>query len=194
MSQLMTSGLQLELYTWLAPDAELRADDALKAHWSGDFFADFSADCWAANQGYSPAENQLKRVQNYFAEYHLEYYRQRFHAHFSSRLHACSLFATRVDAEIFRQKHPTCVSGKSLVCARSRGDYVVSFHDASWLNYLRLPHNLSLDRLDEIASYYWRGVLLEEIGPPFLDAPWREMPVIEALFQGHLNTLQRQHA
>lgn len=72
-------------------------------------------------------------MQNYFAEYHLEYYRQRRYNHFPSRLHALLLFATRTDAMTFRSKHPQRVFAKSLVCAKTKGAYICSFHDASWL-------------------------------------------------------------
>jgi hypothetical protein len=72
------------------------------------------------------------------------------------------LFATRVDAETFRAKHPARVFGKTLTSARSKGAYICSFHDSSWLDYLRLPHNLSLSTLDTIANHYWKGALVEE--------------------------------
>ena len=98
-------------------------------------------------------------------------------------------FATRVDAECFRARHPALTAGKHLVRAQSAGDYVVSFHDASWLDYLRLPHSLSLSTLDEIASHYWGGTLVEEIGLSFHDERWREPAVIEALFVGRLAPL-----
>jgi hypothetical protein len=77
-----------------------------------------------------------------------------------------------------------------LVRARSKGRYVCSFHDASWLDYLRLPHSLSLSTLDEIANHYWKGALVEEVGLTFLNERWREPPVIEALFQGTLEPLR----
>ncbi|MDX9737948.1 MAG: hypothetical protein RBT53_07370, partial [Azonexus sp.] len=69
---------------------------------------------------------------------------------------------------------------------RTKGAYICSFHDASWLDYLRLPHSLSLSTLDEVADYYWSGKTVEEVGLTFMDQPWREPPVIEALYQGVL--------
>ena len=65
--------------------------------------------------GQSLPEDQVTTVQNYFAEYHLEYFRQRLYQQFPSRLHALLLFATRVDAETFRATHPARVFGKTLV-------------------------------------------------------------------------------
>jgi len=170
MDHLLKDSTTLELYAWLDDDAELPGWDILV----GNPF------------GRSLPEDQFTTVQNYFAEYHLEYFRQRLYRQFPSRLHALLLFATRIDAETFRHKHPARVFGKALVRARSRGAYLCSFHDASWLDYLRLPHSLSLSALDEIANHYWRGALVEEVGLTFLNERWREPPVIEALFQGTL--------
>ena len=86
----------------------------------------------------------------------------------------------------FRTKHPSRVFGKHLTRARSKGQYICSFHDSSWLDYLRLPHSLSLTALDEVVNHYWRGALVEEVGLTFMNEAWREPPVIEALFQGTL--------
>ena len=170
MGHLIKDSAPLELFAWLDPEAELPGWDVLTGNPFGSLLP----------------EDQFTTVRNYFAEYHLEYYRQRLYNNFPSRLHALLLFATRIDAENFRHKHPDRVFGKFLVCAHSEGPYTVSFHDSSWLDYLRLPHSLNLSTLDEVSNYYWKGMLVEEIGLRFMDQPWRETPVIEALFQGKL--------
>jgi hypothetical protein len=164
---LIRNSALLELYAWLDSDAEIPGWDV--------FSSPFNLSL--------PGDN-FSTVQNYFAEYHLEYHRQRLFREFPSRLHALLLFATRIDAENFRDKYPARVFGKQLVRARSRGAYVVSFHDSSWLDYLRLPHSLNLTTLNEVSDHYWSGKLVEEIGLTFMDQVWRETPIIEALFQG----------
>ncbi|MDS4016476.1 MAG: hypothetical protein RKP46_19270 [Candidatus Accumulibacter sp.] len=173
MKHLLRDSAPIELYAWLDADDELPGWDILLGN-------PFSK---------SLPEDQFTTVQNYFAEYHLEYFRQRQYQHFPSRLHALLLFATRVDAETFRRKHPARVFGKLLVCARSKGTYRCSFHDSSWLDYLRLPHSLNLAMLDEVARHYWSGALVEEVGLTFMNERWHEPPVIEALFQGMLEPL-----
>ena len=174
MSHLIRDSATIELFAWLDPEADMPGWDVL----TGNPF------------GSALPEDQFTTVQNYFAEYHLEYYRQRLFKDFPSRLHALLFFATRVDAENFRAKHPGLVFGKTLVRARSQGAYAVSFHDSAWLDYLRLPHSLSLSTLDEISNYYWSGLLVEEIGLTFMEERWCEPPVIEALFQGTLEPLE----
>ena len=176
MDHLIKDSATLELFAWLAPDADLPGWDIL----TGNPF------------GTALPEDQFTTVQNYFAEYHLEYYRQRLYNSFPSRLHALLLFATRIDAENFRTKHPGRVFGKTLMRAHSKGPYVVSFHDSSWLDYLRLPHSLNLATLDEVSGHYWKGDLVEDVGLRFLDERWREAPVIEALFQGTLERVDRR--
>ena len=177
MDHLIRDSSPLELYAWLDPDAEIPG-------W----------DIFSTNPFNLPLpEDNFSTVQNYFAEYHLEYYRQRLFKEFPSRLHALLLFATRVDAETFRTKHPARVFGKQLVRARSRGSYVVSFHDSSWLDYLRLPHSLNLATLDEVSKHYWKGRLVEEVGLMFMDHAWRDPPVIEALFQGAFESVTPCH-
>ena len=166
MGHLIQDTAPLELYSWVTPDARGAGMDALE-----------------------PPADQLAQVQNYFAEYHLEYFRQRRYNHFPSRLHALLQFATRTDAMTFRHKHPERVFGKNLVCAQTKGAYICSFHDASWLDYLRLPHSLSLETLDEISTHYWRGKLAEEVDLRFEDERWRAPPIIEALFIGTLEPL-----
>ncbi len=179
MDNLIKDTATLELYCWLEPGIEMPAWDILKG-------SPFGATLSSPEGGEPTPGDQLLTVQNYFAEYHLEYFRQRRFEHFPSRLHALKLFATQTDAMTYRSKHPQWVFGRGLTGALTKGAYICSFHDASWLDYLRLPHSLSLSALDEVANYYWSGKTVEEVGLTFMNEPWREPPVIEALFQGEL--------
>lgn len=173
MDNLLRGDAPLELYTWLRPDEEL-------PNWNFQSGGPFAANLAA------PAGGDPLLVQSYFAEYNLEFFRQRSFGHYPSRLHALFLFATRIDAENYRQKFPARVFGKQLTRVCTRGAYLCSYHDASWIEYLHLPHNMDLDTLGQLAQAYWSGTLVEEVGLSFMDQPWREVPVIEALFQGNL--------
>ena len=96
----------LELFCWLEPGADLPGWDILKG-------SPFGATLATPEGGEPTPADQLLSVQNYFAEYHLEYFRQRRYNHFPSRLHALLQFATRTDAMIFRSKHPQRVSART---------------------------------------------------------------------------------
>ena len=185
MGNLIRQATTLELCAWLDADDELPDWDALRG-------CPFPAPEDCGKRGTPAGLRQTSAVQSYFAEYHLEVFRQRHFNHFPSRLHALLLFATQTDAENFRAKNPGLVYGKHLVRARTQGAYLCSFHDASWLDYMRLPHSLDFAMLDQLADHYWSGRTVEEIGLSFLGEPWREPPVIEALFQGHLQALRSE--
>ncbi|MBT9520533.1 MAG: hypothetical protein IV101_06530, partial [Dechloromonas sp.] len=94
MDNLIKDTATLELFCWLEPGAELPGWDILKGSPFGGTLA--------SPEGGAPTPgDQLLSVQNYFAEYHLEYFRQRRYNHFPSRLHALLQFATRTDATTF---------------------------------------------------------------------------------------------
>jgi hypothetical protein len=125
----------------------------------------------------------LLSVQNYFAEYHLEYFRQRRYNHFPAacmpaairHAHRCDDLPQQASAARLRQEPGL----------RPQGAYICSFHDASWLDYLRLPHSLSLAALDEVADTTGRA---DGRGnrPDLHERALAEPPVIEALYQGAL--------
>ena len=58
--------------------------------------------------------------------------------------------------------------------------------------FVEKSHSLSLSALDEVAEHYWSGRTVEEIGLTFMNEPWREPPVIEALYQGSLEAASGQ--
>ena len=181
MDNLLRGTSPLELYTWLDAEDEL-------PNWDFQSCGPFGASL-AAPGGGTPLPPELaasQRVHNYFAEYNLEFFRQRRFNPYPSRLHALFLFATRTDAETYRAKHPARVFGKRLTPVTTRGPYLCSYHDANWIDYLHLPHSLDLDALNRVAQAYWSGTLVEEAGLTFMDDPWHDTPVIEALFQGNL--------
>jgi len=182
MDNLIRDGAPLELFAWLDADAELPAWDRLKG-------CPFGAAPGALAGAAPPPAGALSTGQDYSAEYPLQSLKHRRCNPVPSRLHPPRPFATRIDADTYRSKHPARVYGKHQVRARTQGAYLCSFHDASWLDYLRLPHSLGFGALDEIAEHYWSGRTVEDIGLTFMNEPWREAPVIEALFQGALEAV-----
>ena len=174
MKNLLRGQLPVELYAWIDADNPLSDCDFQSG-------SPFGSSLAAPGSVPSPW-----LVHNYFAEYHLEFFRQRAYNAYPSRLHALFLFATRTDAETFKEKYPAQAFGKRLVRALSQARYTCSYHDASWIEYLRLPHSLSLDTMQVIADAYWSGTCVEDYGLTFMDEPWHEAPVIEALFLGQL--------
>ncbi len=124
-------------------------------------------------------------VQNYFAEYHLEFFRQRRFKDLPSRLQSKLLFISRIDALAFYRKNIQFLNYKILACVQTTGEFKLSYHDAAWLEYLRLSNNLSLPELDNIAENYWSGKTVQEVGGIETEnGCWTEAPIIEVLLQG----------
>ena len=169
MNHLIESDHPLCLYAWASEEERL------------------GFDVITSNPFGNAQKNSFLASQHYFAEYHLEYSRQRHFQALPSRLHALLLFATKTDAKRFGTRHPDLVADRQLIAAHSLGDYKVSFHDSTFLDYLRLPHSLDLSGLDQIAHFYWSGFLAKEINLIFFDEPWEEEPIVEAIFQGKLS-------
>ena len=124
-------------------------------------------------------------VQNYFAEYHLEFFRQRRFKEFPSRLQSKLLFISRVDALAFYRKNVQFLSYKVLGCVQTTSEYTLSYHDAAWLEVLRRANNLSLPELDNIAENYWSGKTVQSVGGIETESGfWNESQIIEVLLQG----------
>jgi hypothetical protein len=159
MDNLIKDSTTLELFCWLEPGSELPGWDILKGGPFGATLAspegrrtdtrrpaDFGAEllCGISPGILPPAP--LQRV---------------------SQPTACAIaVCDKNRCHDFRTKHPQRIFGKNLTCAKTSGTYTCSFHDASWLDYLRLPHSLSLSALDEVAEFYWSGKTVEEVGSP----------------------------
>lgn len=124
-------------------------------------------------------------VQNYFAEYHLEFFRQRRFKQFPSRLQSKLLFISRIDALAFYRKNIQFLNYKVLGCVQTTSEYTLSYHDAAWLEVLRRSNNLSLPELDNIAENYWSGKTVQSVGGIETESGvWNESPIIEVLLQG----------
>ncbi len=186
-ADLYHSEAPLELYCWRAPE---EAESGWNV-WQGNPFNGnleaFSKEAQKPFNRQMPATRQVfLNAQNYFVEYHLEFFRQQHFAQCPSRLNARLLFLSRVDALLFYQKHQHFLKGKILSAFKTQGTFTLSLHDSAWLDYLHLPQSFSLDDLNRVASYYWGGKTVEEIAPLFNEEVFYTPSVIEALVGGNL--------
>lgn len=177
----------LELYCWCAPgQSETGWNVWHENPFNGNLEA-FSKEAQKPFNRQMPSTRQLfLNAQNYFVEYHLEFFRQRRFPTFPSRLNARLLFLSRVDAFLFYQKHQDFLKGKILCSFKTQGLFTLSLHDSAWLDYLHLPQSFSLEDLDNIASHYWSGKTVLEISPVAGDEVFQTPPIIEALVMGNL--------
>ncbi len=82
MDNLIKDTATLELFCWLEPGADLPGWDILKG-------SPFGATLATPEGGEPTPADQLLSVQNYFAEYHLEYFRQRRYNHLPAACMRC---------------------------------------------------------------------------------------------------------
>lgn len=181
------SSTQLELYSWSCVQQNQTGWNV----WSNNPFngnlEDFSKEAQKPLNRQMPSTRQLfLNAQNYFVEYHLEFFRQRKFPQLPSRLNARLFFLTRVDALLFYQKHKDFLKDKTLMCFKTQENFTLSLHDSAWLDYLHLPQSLCMEHLDKIADCYWSGKTVCEIKPTFMNNVFHAEPVIEALVLGKL--------
>jgi len=175
MDHLIKDSATLELYAWLDPDAELPGWDVL----NGNPF------------GTSLPEDQFTTVPELFRRVPSRYYRQRLYNDFPSRLHALLLFATPRRRGKLPCQAPGRVFGKYLVCARSKGAYVVSFHDSSWLDSCAFRTASTYPRLTSLKPLLARP-LVEEIGLRFMNERWWGNRLSSKRLSGTLEPINRR--
>lgn len=126
-------------------------------------------------------------VNNYRIEYILEVTRFNSFLAYPSRFFALFVLDNVADALKYRQLHPDHVRGRVLKRGVTVGDHRYSLHDATWIDFLRLPHSLDQGTFDQISDAYWRGNRAQNVRLSSMGREWRQDSVTEVLFYGTLN-------
>lgn len=133
----------------------------------------------------SPFQNNLTR--NYAADYNLELARRaRFHR-YPCRLQAVFLLESESDAVTYQEENPKHVEDRVLKRVTTAGDYCFSRHDSSWVNFLRLPHMMSQEDIDNCTNAYWLGQSFEDIQLSSYGKPWTQQCATEILYLGRID-------
>jgi hypothetical protein len=133
----------------------------------------------------SPFQNNLMR--NYAADYNLELARRaRFHR-YPCRLQAIFLLESESDAVTYQEKNPRHVEDRVLKRVTSAGDYCFSRHDSSWVNFLRLPHMMSPEDIDNCTNAYWLGQSVEDVQLSSFGKRWTQERTTELLYLGRID-------
>lgn len=126
-------------------------------------------------------------IRHYAVEYNLERFRfQHFREH-PSRLYAMYLLESRENAEQYREAHPEHVGGRVLKRGITKGGYKFSTHDAGWIDFMRLPHMMDTQTIDDCCNAYWRGERSDLATLQSMGKPWRAPAVTEVLYYGCLD-------
>lgn len=121
---------------------------------------------------------------NYGVEVNLEMARRREFPRYPCRLVAIFLFDNEVAARKYADRHPEHVGSRVLQKVRTVGEYTCSFHDMSWIDYLRIPHFWRPERFEAICRDYWVGRRVIEYELTSFGKLWTAEPLAEVLYVG----------
>ena len=131
------------------------------------------------------------RLHDYVVEYNLEMARSYWFPDYPSRLQAVFLFPSEEEATAYSERHRWHVGERILKAARSKGPYVLSTHDLSWIDYLRgsiLADSLGRD----CCRSYWSGESAYDYQLFSMGDPWpQHEPIQEVLFLGTVEFTDR---
>jgi hypothetical protein len=102
-------------------------------------------------------------------------------------LHSIFLLESEDEANNYTIKHPKHVGDRILKRVKTVGPYTYSIHDSSWVNFLRLPHSVDVDSINNISKSYWTGIRVEQCELMSFGKPWTELPVSEILYIGRVD-------
>lgn len=128
----------------------------------------------------------LNIIWNYNVECSLEFYRTQNSLSYPSRLKSIFLFESLEEAKRYLVRHKYHVANRLLKRCRTKGSYICSFHDSSWIDFLRLRHSIDERTSQFVCSNYWQGNLAENYELQSLNRPWKSEPIIEYILLGRV--------
>ena len=128
---------------------------------------------------------------NYRVEFNLEMTRRGEFARYPSRLVAVFLFHSEATASRYADRHPEHVGSRVLQQVKSVGEYIYSIHDASWVDYFRIPHFWRSERVEAVSRDYWTGRSVSEYTLTSFGKPWTTEPLAEVLYIGTVEFYDR---
>lgn len=187
ISNLVKSSVIKEFYVWINLE-----DLIVKHNYEIGFFTSSPRDnadnlMFVPNPNFkdgfiSPFQDNLLR--SYLAEYHLELRRKWSNDSYPSRLNAIFLFENEDDAYRYREYNPWHVANRILKKVKSKDKYVISKHDSSWVDFLRLPYSMDSETINNVCKSYWEGRKAKDCDLIHLGKSWSREPIFEVLYYG----------
>jgi hypothetical protein len=134
---------------------------------------------------------QMGTVRNYTVEYNLEINREAYFSEYPSRLNAIFLLPSHKEAMKYAERHPEHVSTRVLKKVKTVGKYKYSYHDSSWINFMRLSHAMNNETIYNVTQSYWSGLTLDKFELKSMGINWSQSPIIEILFLGTIDFYNR---
>ena len=107
------------------------------------------------------------------------------------RLTAIFLFDAESTAREYANRHPKHVGSRVLQRVRTVGAYVYSWHDSSWIDYLRIPHFWRPERVENVCRDYWSGRQVKGYTLTSFGKAWTAAPLAEVLYLGTVEFYDR---
>ena len=133
----------------------------------------------------SPFQNNITKVLR--AEYNLEISRNYYFAGYPSRLEAIFLLPDEEEAHKYKKRYIEHVNNRILKKVKTVGEYICSFHDSSWIDFLRLGHGMDEESIHQATNMYWNGGCVRDNQLSSCGKEWTEDPIIEILFLGRVD-------
>jgi hypothetical protein len=128
---------------------------------------------------------------DYNVEFNLEMSRRRDYSAYPCRLISIFLFDSESTAQKYGERHPEHVDSRVLQRVKTVGRYTYSWHDSSWIDYLRIPHFGMSERIDAISQDYWTGRKAIGYTLTSFGKTWRAEPLAEILYIGTVEFYDR---
>lgn len=100
------------------------------------------------------------------------------------------MFQSEQDAKQYAARNQAHVGGREKVTVQSVGDYCLSIHDSSWVDFMRLKYGMVGDSIHDVCQSYWKGIPVQDCKLESCGEPWTEAPIYEVLFLGQVRLLR----
>ena len=177
----------IELFVWVDPDSHnmnVVGQFCSMPHTEATKLLPFLPNPEYKDVFVSPFSSGIMRP--YIAESNLELARSGRFANYPSRLSAIFLLPTEAEAMKYRDRYPNHVGNRVLKSAKSKGQYLFSRHDASWIDFLRAAHSLDDETITSVANAYWQGLNAESCELQSCGKAWTSTPITEILYLGNI--------
>ncbi|MGK0255976.1 MAG: hypothetical protein ACI81I_000584 [Arcobacteraceae bacterium] len=131
-------------------------------------------------------------INYYLADYNLEINREYDFKNYPSRLNSIFLLPSEDEAYKYKERHINHVGNRILKKVKTIGSYQYSYHDSSWIDFMRLSHSMDDKSIRKITHSYWKGINVTDCELKSKGSNWNQKPIIEVLYLGQIEFYERK--
>jgi hypothetical protein len=179
MSNLIEDSKQLDFWIWIDPS---------------NWLVRHSIEVNESNLMYIPNPKfkgsispfQYGMINYYMADYNLEINREYDFKNYPSRLNSIFLLPSEDEAHKYQKRHMNHVGNRILKKVKKVGNYQYSYHDSSWIDFMRLSHSMDDKSIYNVTHSYWNGINVSNCALRSKGSSWKQEPIIEILYLGQI--------